>query len=152
MYVYGLNASEEAGSKTFAQTGLREGDNVTLIGRRSDFKGTPQVGDAYYAAKKVTLDEFLAAEVGDQLYELTAVIDDLYNTQYGNFHLIDDAGNDVSVYGMTATPLIGSSNDKSFSTLGYVEGDVVTLVGTRDEHEGDPQVGGPSYAVRAKAE
>ena len=152
VYVYGLNASEEAGSKTFAQTGLREGDNVTLIGRRSDFKGTPQVGDAYYAAKKVTLDEFLAAEVGDQLYELTAVIYDLYNTQYGNFHLIDDAGNDVTVYGMTATPLIGSSNDKSFSTLGYVEGDVVTLVGTRDEHEGDPQVGGPSYAVRAKAE
>ena len=152
VYVYGLNASEEAGSKTFAQTGLREGDNVTLIGRRSDFKGTPQVGDAYYAAKKVTLDEFLAAEVGDQLYELTAVIDDLYNTEYGNFHLIDDAGNDVTVYGMTATPLIGSSNDKSFSTLGYVEGDVVTLVGTRDEHDGDPQVGGPSYAVRAKAE
>ena len=34
----------------------------------------------------------------------------------------------------------------------FKRGDVVTLVGTRDEHEGDPQVGGPSYAVRAKAE
>ena len=71
-----------------------------------------------------------------QLYELTGTMDDLYNTEYGNFHLIDDAGGDVTVYGLTSTPLTGKDNDKSFSTLGYADGDVLTIVGTRDDYKG----------------
>ena len=152
VYVYGLKVTSDAGNQTFAETGLQEGDNVTLIGRRSSHNNTPQVGSAYYAAKKVTLAEFVAAEVDDnQLYELTGTIFDLYNTEYGNFHFVE-GDVDVTIYGMTAFPIIGEKNDKSFSTLGYAEGDVVTLVGTRDEFGGEVQVGGPSYAVRAKAE
>lgn len=152
VYVYGLKVTSDAGNQTFAETGLQEGDNVTLIGRRSSHNNTPQVGSAYYAAKKVTLAEFVAAEVDDnQLYELTGTIFDLYNTEYGNFHFVE-GDVDVTIYGMTAFPIIGEKNDKSFSTLGYAEGDVVTLVGTRDEFNGKIQVGGPSYAVRAKAE
>ena len=38
-------------------------------------------------------------------------------------------------------------NDKSFSTLGLNEGDIVTLVGTRDEFGGEAQVGGPAYYI-----
>ena len=152
VYVYGLKVTSDAGNQTFAETGLQEGDNVTLIGRRSSHNNTPQVGSAYYAAKKVTLAEFVAAEVDDnQLYELTGTIFDLFNTEYGNFHFVE-GDVDVTIYGMTAFPIIGEKNDKSFSTLGYAEGDVVTLVGTRDEFGGEVQVGGPSYAVRAKAE
>ena len=152
VYVYGLKVTSDAGNQTFAETGLQEGDNVTLIGRRSSHNNTPQVGSAYYAAKKVTLAEFVAAEVDDnQLYELTGTIFDLYDTEYGNFHFVE-GDVDVTIYGMTAFPIIGEKNDKSFSTLGYAEGDVVTLVGTRDEYSGKIQVGGPSYAVRAKAE
>lgn len=152
VYVYGLKVTSDAGNQTFAETGLQEGDNVTLIGRRSSHNNTPQVGSAYYAAKKVTLAEFVAAEVDDnQLYELTGTIFDLYNTEYGNFHFVE-GDVDVTIYGMTAFPIIGEKNDKSFPTLGYAEGDVVTLVGTRDEFGDEVQVGGPSYAVRAKAE
>lgn len=152
VYVYGLKVTSDAGNQTFAETGLQEGDNVTLIGRRSSHNNTPQVGSAYYAAKKVTLAEFVAAEVDDnQLYELTGTIFDLYNTEYGNFHFVE-GDVDVTIYGMTAFPIIGEKNDKSFSTLGYAEGDVVTLVGTRDEFGDEVQVGGPSYAVRAKTE
>ena len=152
VFVYGLKVTSDAGNQTFAETGLQEGDNVTLIGRRSSHNNTPQVGSAYYAAKKVTLAEFVAAEVDDnQLYELTGTIFDLFNTEYGNFHFVE-GDVDVTIYGMTAFPIIGEKNDKSFSTLGYAEGDVVTLVGTRDEFGGEVQVGGPSYAVRAKAE
>ena len=150
---YGLNLNATAGDKTFSQIGIGEGDNVTLIGRRSSYNGEPQVGDAYYAPLKVTLAEFLAAEVDDnQLYELTGTMDDLYNTEYGNFHLVDDAGNDVTVYGLTSTVLIGQSNDKSFSQTGYAEGDELTIVGTRSEHNGNAQVGGPAYVIRAKTD
>ena len=94
---------------------------------------------------KVSIAEFLAAEVSDNVwYELTGTIANLSNTEYGNFYLVDETGN-VYVYGLTAEKV--SSNDKSFSSLGLKEGDIVTLIGTRDEYEGDPQVGGPAYYV-----
>ena len=44
------------------------------------------------------------------------------------------------------------SNNQSFPELGLGEGDTVILVGTRDEYGGEPQVGGPAYAVRPGAE
>ena len=92
----------------------------------------------------VTVAQFLAAEVGDTEYKLTGVIEGTYNTTYGNFYLNDGTAK-VVVYGLTATKV--SSNDKSFATLGLRDGDTVTLIGTRDDYEGTPQVGGPAYYV-----
>ena len=148
--VYGLNLNATAGDKTFSQIGIGEGDNVTLVGRRSSYNGTPQVGDAYYAPLKVTVAEFLSAEIDDnQLYELTGIMEGPVNTEYGNFDITDESGS-VYVYGLTSTVILGESNDKSFSTLGYVEGDTLTIVGTRGDYNGKPEVMGPAYAVRAK--
>ena len=147
---YGLNLNATAGDKTFSQIGIGEGDNVTLVGRRSSYNGTPQVGDAYYAPLKVTVAEFLSAQIDDnQLYELTGIMEGPVNTEYGNFDITDESGS-VYVYGLTSTVILGESNDKSFSTLGYVEGDTLTIVGTRGDYNGKPEVMGPAYAVRAK--
>ena len=93
---------------------------------------------------EVTVAEFLAAEVGDTEYQLTGVIEDTYNTQYGNFYL-NDGTDKVLVYGLTATKV--ESNDKSFATLGLRDGDTVTLIGTRAVYNDKPQVGGPAYYV-----
>ena len=148
--VYGLNLNATAGDKTFSQIGIGEGDNVTLVGRRSSYNGTPQVGDAYYAPVKVTVAEFLAAEISDdQLYELTGIMEGPVNTEYGNFDITDESGS-VYVYGLTSTIILGESNDKSFSSLGYAEGDSITIVGTRGDYNGKPEVMGPAYAIRAK--
>ncbi len=150
VYVYGLDLSATAGDKTFLETGLQEGDNVTLVGRRSSYNGAPQVGDAYYAPIKVTVEEFLAAPIDDnQLYELTGLISSNPGETYGDFDLEDETGI-VYVYGVTATPILGQSNDKSFSTLGYQKGDSITIVGTRGDYNGKSEVMGPAYAVRAK--
>ena len=150
VYVYGLDLSATAGDKTFLETGLQEGDNVTLIGRRSSYNGAPQVGDAYYAPIKVTVEEFLAAPIDDnQLYELTGLISSNPGETYGDFDLEDETGI-VYVYGVTATPILGQSNDQSFSTLGYQKGDSITIVGTRGDYNGKSEVMGPAYAVRAK--
>ena len=151
VYVYGLKVTSDAGSQTFSEIGLQEGDYVTLIGKRDSYNGEPQVGSAYYAALIVTVEEFLAAEPGDQLYHVTGTITNLNPSNYGNFDLVDETGS-IYVYGLTSTPRIGMSNNQSFPQLGYQEGDTVTLVGVRDEYNGDPQVGGPAYAVRPKAE
>ncbi len=148
--VYGLNLNATAGDKTFSLIGVGEGDNVTIVARRGSYNGTPQANDAYYAPLKVTVAEFLAAEIDDnQLYELTGVMEGPVNTEYGNFDITDETGS-VYVYGLTSTIILGQSNDKSFSSLGYVEGDNLTIVGTRGDYNGKAEVMGPAYAIRAK--
>jgi hypothetical protein len=91
-----------------------------------------------------TVAEFLAAEVGTTEYQLTGMIEDTYNTQYGNFYLNDGTAK-VLVYGLTATKV--EKNDMSFASLGLRDGDTVTLIGTRADYQGKAQVGGPAYYV-----
>ena len=97
---------------------------------------------------KITIAEFLEKEVNAEVYyELTGVISGIYNESYGNFYLVDqnDSSVQVLVYGLTATKV--TSNDLSFASLGLNNGDVVTLMGTRDDYKGTTQVGGPAYYV-----
>ena len=92
-----------------------------------------------------TVAEVLAAEVdGNVWYQMTGTIQNIENTAYGNFTLVDETGS-IYVYGLTAEKV--DKNDQSFSTLGLNEGDIVTLVGTRDEFGGEAQVGGPAYYI-----
>lgn len=161
--VYGLTKAWNGGvnDKSFSELGLKEGDVLTLAGTRDEYNGTPQVGGtAYYISHesgeepdpedpvivKATVAEVLAAEPnGNVWYQMTGTITNIENTTYGNFDITDETGT-IYVYGLTATgPL--ASNDKSFSSLGLKEGDILTFIGTRDEYNGTPQVGGPAYYV-----
>ena len=95
--------------------------------------------------EKITVAEFLKKSVDATVwYELTGVVSNISNTQYGNFNLTDATGI-VYVYGLTAKKV--TSNDKSFASIGLNEGDVVTLIGTRAVHNNNPEVGGPAYYV-----
>ena len=95
--------------------------------------------------KEVTVEEFIAAEVSDNVwYQLTGTILSIDNDYYGNITIQDETGS-VYVYGLTKTKV--DKNDNSFSSIGLSEGDIVTLVGTRDEHNGEAQVGGPAYYI-----
>ena len=151
VYVYGLVSSEGAADGTFESLGLKEGDVVTIAGRRASYKGDPQVGDAYYIShvegqlpeiKDVSVTEFLSSPISElQKYRLTGTIENLTNTTFGNFDLVDETGS-VYVYGLKKDE---NASNQSFSELGLKEGDVVTLVGTRGEHNGDPQVANAYY-------
>lgn len=151
VYVYGLVSSEGAADGTFESLGLKEGDVVTIAGRRASYKGDPQVGDAYYIShvegqlpeiKDVSVTEFLSSPISElQKYRLTGTIENLTNTTFGNFDLVDETGS-VYVYGLKKDE---NASNQSFSELGLKEGDVVTLVGTRDEHNEDPQVANAYY-------
>ena len=151
VYVYGLVSSEGAADGTFESLGLKEGDVVTIAGRRASHNGSAQVGDAYYIShvegqlpeiKNVSVTEFLSSPVSDlQKYRLTGTIENLTNTTFGNFDLVDETGS-VYVYGLKKDE---NASNQSFSELGLKEGDVVTLVGTRGEHNGDPQVANAYY-------
>lgn len=94
---------------------------------------------------EVTIAQFLEKSTSDTAwYKLTGTISDITNTTFGNFNITDETGT-VYVYGLTKTQV--SSNDKSFASIGLKEGDIVTLIGTRAEHDSSAQVGGPAYYV-----
>lgn len=155
VYVYGLTATQvEKNDKSFPTLGIKEGDIVTLIGTRTSYKDTPQVGGpAYYVSHvghtESTVADFLAQSVAaDKWYKLSGTVTNLQTGDYGNFDLVDETGS-VYVYGLTVAPV--AKNDKSFPTLGIKEGDKVTIVGTRAEYKGTAQVGGPAYYISHEA-
>ena len=99
-----------------------------------------------------TIDEFMKAEPCDTVwYKLTGTITDIESDVYGNL-TVKDATGQVYIYGLTAEgPL--DSNDKSFSSLGLREGDILTLATVRGEHRGEAQGGGtdtPAYYISHK--
>ena len=88
---------------------------------------------------KVTVAEFLAAAEGATVYELTGVIKNVANTNYGNFDLQDETGT-VYVYG-----LYDESGNKVFTSLGLKEGDTLTMRGVRTSYNDVAQVGSGVY-------
>jgi hypothetical protein len=96
-----------------------------------------------YVNPVVTIADFLKAEENDGiLYELTGVVYDIYNTQYGNFYLTNETDT-VLVYGLKANATAGN---QSFAEIkGLEEGDTLTLRGYRSAYNGKPQVGSAYY-------
>ena len=155
VYVYGLTGNGAIGSndQSFSSLNIKEGDIVTIVGTRADYKGTAQVGGTAYLVKhetytEATVAEFIAKEVGDAWYKLSGTVTNLKTGNYGNFDLVDETGS-VYVYGLTVAPV--ASNDQSFPKLGIKEGDKVTLIGKRAEYKGTIQVGGPAYYISHEA-
>ncbi|MBR3846274.1 MAG: hypothetical protein IKM37_01780 [Alistipes sp.] len=151
VYVYGLKDAE-GNNIDWAAMGLNVNDVITIQGLRSDYQGTAQVGGAIYIShvdqeapavtlKQATVAEFLAAEVGDGItYELTGKVTGVYNTTYGNFYL-EDATGTVQIYGVVDE----KGTQKIWSSLGVVEGDIITLQGARGEYGGNPQMSNGVY-------
>ena len=54
VYVYGLLSEKGGAKKKFqelvAAKGIANGKKITIIGNRADFKGTAQVGNAYFVS------------------------------------------------------------------------------------------------------
>ena len=130
---------------TFTAGNINEILTVTQEGSGGQGGDDPDIEEGV-----ITIAEFLSKPVDNTVYyKLKGTMTDLFNTEYGNFHLVDATG-DVLVYGLTAEKQ--SSNDKSFSTLGLQEGDVIVIEGYRDEHNGEAQVGGAYYIGKGSNE
>lgn len=134
------------GTTNFADYDLKEGDIVTLVGPREEYKGTPQMKNAtiesLQSVKVATVAEFLAAEESkEQYYQLTGTVQNIKNTLYGNFDIVDESGQ-VYVYGLL-TGWNGAS--KQFESLGVKEGDKISILGTRAAYNGTPQVGNGAF-------
>lgn len=152
-----INAADYSGMLTLVNIGTDTEDGILNLNIREDgfeiksgkFNRIVLNGEDYNPEvpdiQTVTISEFLAKEVSDQTwYQLTGKITEISNSTYGNFTIEDESAS-VYVYGLTAAK--SDYNDKSFASLGLEAGDILTLVGTRDEFKGDAQVGGPAYYI-----
>ena len=92
-----------------------------------------------------TVAEFLAAAEGNTIYELTGVIKNVANTNYGNFDLKDATGT-VYVYG-----IYDENGNKVFTSLGLKEGDTLTIRGKRTSYNDAPQMGSGVYVSHISA-
>lgn len=61
-----------------------------------------------------------------KLYRVTGTCKNIYNTEYGNWHL-DDGTADITIYGT----LDAKGATKNFKSLGIEEGDIVTVEGPK---------------------
>ena len=104
-----------------------------------DTPDTPDTPETPGEVVKATVAEFLAATEGTTVYELTGVIKNVANTNYGNFDLQDETGT-VYVYG-----LYDESGNKVFTSLGLKEGDTLTMRGVRTSYNEVAQVGSGVY-------
>ena len=50
-YVYGLVSGWGGPKKVFQELGLKNGDKVTIVGVKTSYKGSPQVGSAFFVSK-----------------------------------------------------------------------------------------------------
>ena len=164
--IYGL--MDKSGNKYWEASGVKIGDTITVQTIRTSYNGTPQGKNATYISHtagtgetptpepepeptpgdvvKATIAEFLAAAEGNTIYELTGVIKNVANTNYGNFDLQDATGT-VYVYG-----IYDADGNKVFTSLGLKEGDTLTMRGVRTSYNDEPQVGSGVYVSHVVGE
>ena len=144
-YVYGIGSKGD-----FETLGLKVGDIVTLVGKRGEYKGTPQMTGAVYDSHKavtaVSIPEFLAKEDNpDVYYMVKGTLKEIANAVYGNIYLTDGT-NDLYVYG--CYPGWGATGDARKGLLeaqGIVVGDELTVIGPKSTYKGTPQVNNGLY-------
>ena len=151
VYVYGIGAKGD-----FGKLGLKEGDIVTLLGNRGEYKGTPQMTGGQYessiSVNEVTIDEFLTkADATDVYYKVTGTVDEIANATYGNLYL---KSGDTRLYVYGCYPGWGATGDARKNCLANKDiavGDELTVIGVKSTYKDTPQVNGGIYFSHKKA-
>ncbi|MGB4575278.1 MAG: DNA-binding protein, partial [Paludibacter sp.] len=141
-YVYGI--------KDFKDKGLKAGDIITIVGKRADYKGTPQVASAVLESvipvTAATIAEVLTkADNATTYYMVTGEITSIANAVYGNLYLKDGDSN-IYVYG--CYPGYGATGDfrkNLLATKGIKVGDTLTVIATKSSYNGVAQLANGIY-------
>ncbi|WP_430811774.1 MULTISPECIES: BACON domain-containing protein [unclassified Carboxylicivirga] len=136
-YVYGI--------EDFADKGLKEGDIITIVGTRAEYKGTPQVKGAVLESSisviPATIADVLAKEDSrDIYYMVTAQVTSIVREDYGNMNLKDSSG---ETYLHGCYPGYGASGDDRkglIAAKGLKVGDTLTVIANKGSYEGSNQL------------
>ncbi len=124
-YVYGI--------QDFTQKGLKEGDIITIVGKRAEYKGTPQVGSAVLESvipvSSATIAEVLIKpDDASTYYKVTGEITSITSETYGNL-ILKDGDSQIVVYG--CYPGYGATGDFRkglIAAKGLKVGDTLTVI------------------------
>lgn len=131
----------------FEKSDAMVGDVVTVIGKRTSYKGTPQMGTTTFetldhAVTEVDIPTFLTAGVNSSWYRVSGVVKEIANDTYGNIY-ITDGTNTLYVYG--CYPGVGATGDARKGVVaakGIKVGDILTVFGPKSVYKDVPQVNG----------
>ena len=157
---------------------IKVGDTITILAIRADFKETKELTGVLVnnnserrVADEIAISDIANAEPtnskGTKVLEVTGTISGYYGEtatnfgDYGNFYLADEEGNEILVYGATASSgaikwdadetTYYFSNPKDFATnevtKGLKIGDKVTLDVITDIYKGTVQVKGENLRL-----
>jgi len=151
VYVYGIGAKG-----SFASSGLAEGDVVTLVGKRGEYKGVAQMTgaqtDSYIKVHEISIADFLAEPDDSGLYyKVTGTVDEIADATYGNIY-ITDGTNRLYIYG--CYPGWGATGDArkgAVEKFGIAVGDKLTVIGPRSVYKDVPQVNKGVFLSLVKA-
>ena len=149
VYVYGI--------EDFQEKGLKMGDIITIVGKRAEYKGTPQVAGAVLESvipvTPVTIAEVLTKDDSDDVYYIvTGEITEIDNPVYGNLYL-KDGDSEIYLYG--CYPGYGATGDDRKNLIadkGIKVGDTLTVIATKDTYKGKVQLTNGIYFSHESAE
>ena len=89
----------------FADSGVKEGDIITIVGKRAAYNGSPQVGGSVLesilpiTATKATIAEVLTkADDSNTYYIVSGEITSITNPDYGNLYLKDGDSENLCIW------------------------------------------------------
>lgn len=151
-YIYGIGAKGD-----FEAAGLKEGDVVTVVGKRAAYNESPQMAggklESSISVTKVSIAEFLTKEdSNDKYYMVSGAVDEIKDPIYGNVYL-KDGENRLYVYG--CYPGWGAKGDyrkNCIETKGIVLSDTLTVIGIKSTYENQAQIKNGVYFSHKKAD
>ena len=142
----------------FPESGAKIGDVVSVVGQRSAYKETPQMGNSTFeklihSVTEVSIAEFLTKEDNpDVFYRVSGILDEIANPTYGNVYLKDG---DLRLYVYGCYPGWGATGDARKYCLENEEievGDKLTVIGYKSTYRENPQITNGIYFSHEKAE
>jgi predicted extracellular nuclease len=142
IFVYGI--------QDFSTKGLKVGDIITIVGKRTEYQGTPQVGSAVLETSipvtPATIAEVLTKPDDPNTYFMvTGEITSIVNADYGNLWLKDG---DDEIYSYGCYPGWGATGDARKFLLadkGIKVGDQLTVIARKGSYQGAPQLSNSIY-------
>ena len=144
--IYGTYSADGANRYDAMENAPVAGDYVVIYGIVGQYNGTPQIKNGWIMSTtkptsvKDAIDTGAAQEHNTYTADkhiVTGVITEVYNTQYGNMKITDEAGNILTIYGTyDATGTIRYDA----MTNAPVAGDTVTIYGSLGQYNGTAQI------------
>ena len=134
---------------------VKEGDIVTVVGKRGAYKGNAQmvagVIESVNSVGTATLAELLAmADNKTKFFKVTGTIEKITNPDYGNMVLKDETGKMV-VYGVySGYGAVGDARKGLVKAVGLEVGDQLTIIGAKSSFNSKPQLVNSFYVSHKK--